>query len=310
MAEIDYRTVNFAAHSPTDTVNRAEREYHSKIKELARRISKNENIKIILLAGPSGSGKTTSANLLSDALAALGEQSLVISLDNFYKDALDPTYPVLANGERDYECPESLDLISLGEMLVRASEGKEFEIPRYDFKSSKRLGVQKHAPISHGCLVIEGLHALNPIISSSLPREKVLKIFVSVSTNINDGEERILSGKKLRFIRRLVRDSLYRGTDAEKTLEMWRNVLHSEEIYLYPYKSTADVAFDTFHIFEPCVMAPFAKKLITRELAEKNGYAGTVYRAIELITPIDAHLVPENSLIKEFIPGGIYESLY
>ncbi len=310
MAEIDYRTVNYMARSPMDMISLAEREYHSRIGELADLISQNEDIKIVLLAGPSGSGKTTGANLLSDAIRDRGVESLVVSLDNFYKDADDPTYPVLADGNKDYECPQALNLDELGEMLLHACEGREFEIPRYEFKSSKKIGVQKHAPIAHGCLIIEGLHALNPIISSFLPREKIFKLFVSVSTNINDGGERILSGKKLRFIRRMVRDSLYRGTNAEKTLDMWRNVLHSEEIYLYPYKESADVAFDTFHIFEPCVMAPFAKRLITRELAEKNEYAMTVYNAINLIDPIDAHLVPENSLIKEFIPGGIYESLY
>ncbi len=310
MAEIDYKTINEKASDPTLMIDRAEREYHAHIKELAARINGNERIKIVLLAGPSGSGKTTSANLLADALRELGDEVLVVSLDDFYKDASDPSYPRLDGGERDYECPEALHLDELTKTLERVAEGKSFEIPKYDFKCAARTDTKTHPPIGHGCVIIEGLHALNPKISDSLPSERLLKLFVSVSTNINDGDERILSGRKLRFVRRMVRDSIYRAAGAERTLEMWQNVLHAEDIYLYPYKDTADVAFDTFHVFEPCVMASFAKKLITEELAKKNEYAAVVLAALSKIREIDAHLVPENSLIKEFIPGGKYENLY
>lgn len=310
MAEIDYKEINKRASAPFEMIDKAEHEYHAHIRELAARINENDIIKIILLAGPSGSGKTTSANLLADALRELGEDVLVVSLDDFYKDASDKTYPKLEGGKRDYECPEALHLDELTATLEKVAEGESFNIPKYDFKLAARVNIKAHPPIDHGCVIIEGLHALNPKISASLPKDKVLKLFVSVSTNINDGEERMLSGRKLRFVRRMVRDSIYRGANAEKTLEMWQNVLHAEDIYLYPYKGTADIAFDTFHQFEPCVMAPFAKRLITQDLAKKNEYAAIVLEALSKIKEIDAHLVPENSLIKEFIPGGKYESLY
>ena len=164
--------------------------------------------------------------------------------------------------------------------------------------------------MSHGCVIIEGLHALNPRISEHLPTDSLLKIFISVSTNINDGGERILSGRKLRFTRRMVRDSLYRGADAERTLEMWDNVLAGEEEYLYPYRSLADVEFNTFHEFEPCVMRKFAEALISEELAKKNEYANTVVSALKLAVPIGEELIPNDSLIREFIVGGIYEEFY
>lgn len=310
MAEIDFRVINRLAENPKEAINKAEDEYHAHIKGLARKIADNPQIKIILLAGPSGSGKTTSANMLADTLRAYDESVLVVSLDDFYKNSDDPSYPRTENGERDYECPESLHLDDVLGTLGRITSGLDFEIPKYDFKTASRTKTRKYPPISHGCVIIEGLHALNPKISDPLPREKILKLFVSVSTNINDGNKRILSGRKLRFIRRMVRDSIYRGADAKRTLEMWKDVLYAEDLYLYPYKETADVSFDTFHAFEPCVMSSFAKNLISEELEKSDPYAAVVINAIRKIKEIDVHAVPQNSLIREFIPGGIYENLY
>jgi uridine kinase len=139
---------------------------------------------------------------------------------------------------------------------------------------------------------------------------RVLRVFISVSTNINAEGERILSGRKLRFVRRMVRDSVYRASDAERTLEMWENVLQGEDKYLYPYRGLADVDFNTFHAFEPGVMRRFAERLISAELAAKNEYAGIVLRALSMAEPIDEALVPRDSLIREFITGGIYEEFY
>ncbi len=310
MAEIDYRTLNSRALSPEEMIRAAENEYHAHIKSLAERIDADSEVKIVLLAGPSGSGKTTTANLLADALRALGEEAIVVSLDNYYKDTGSPDYPKLPDGTPDYECPETLHLSEITKTLRAVTQGREFEIPYYDFKVGRRTGAKKYSPLGRGALIIEGLHALNPKISDTLPRAKILKLFVSVSTNINDGGERILSGRKLRFVRRMVRDSIYRATGVERTLAMWQGVLAAEDIYLYPYKQTADLAFDTFHEFEPCVMSPFADRLITDGLEEKYEFLRIISEALRKISPIDARLVPENSLIKEFIPGGIYENLY
>lgn len=310
MAEIDYRALNAMAGSPEQMIAEAEAAYHLHIRSLAESISLNREVKLVLLAGPSGSGKTTTANLLADALRTLGEDALVVSLDDFYKDAADPTYPKTPWGERDYESPDSLRLEELSFTLDSIVKGESFFIPKYDFKTAARVGMKRYEPREHMLVIIEGLHALNPRIADPLPSSSVLKLFVSVSTNVNDGDERIISGRKMRFVRRMVRDSIYRGADAKRTLEMWRGVLEAEDKYLYPYKETADVAFDTFHSFEPSVMASFAKRLIDPELEATSPYAAVVIEALRRIREIDPHLVPENSLIKEFIPGGIYEHLY
>lgn len=311
MADIIIDVLNEdAKKSPAEMINKADGRYHAIVDSLAEKIAVDDRIRIVLLAGPSGSGKTTTANLLSDAIISHGLDSVVVSLDNFYRAATDPEYPRLENGERDFEAPEALNLSLIEKTLSDIADGKPFEIPRYDFKIGGVSEVTKYDKISHGCVIIEGLHALNPAVFSFLPKEKVLGIFISVSTNIYKNDEVILSGRKLRFIRRMVRDSLYRGADARKTLELWTNVLRGEDKYLYPCRENADVSIDSFHSFEPSVMRSFVLNLISEELALENPYAGIVLSAMKEAVPMDAHLVPDTSLIREFIPGGKYEALY
>ena len=311
MAEINIRELNRKALlDPAGLVSEAEERYKGFVAKIAERIAENDNIRIILLAGPSGSGKTTTANLLADGIRARGLVSSVISLDNYYRDSDDPKYPRLPDGERDFESVEALDLEELEKTLIDISEGREYTVPYYDFKVGGRTELNNYPKILHGCVIIEGLHALNPRICEHLNMDRVLRVFISVSTNINDGEERILSGRKLRFVRRMVRDSVYRGADAERTLDMWENVLHGEDKYLYPYRSLADVDFNTFHAFEPGVMRRFAEGLISPELAERSEYARVVITALKTAEPINEALVPRDSLIREFITGGIYEEFY
>ena len=311
MAEIEISDINRRANeSPERLVKESEARYKSFVSEVASRIASDEKIRIVLLAGPSGSGKTTTANLLADGIRALGLSSSVISLDNFYRNADDPAYPRLENGDRDLESVDALDIGMIEGTLAQIADGRDYEIPYFDFKEGRKTKFTKHPGISHGCVIIEGLHALNPKISEHLPTERVIRIFISVSTNINDGESRILSGRKMRFVRRMARDSVYRGADAAQTLAMWENVLRGEDAHLYPYRHLADIDFNTFHEYEPCVMRKFAERLITKDLAEKSDYAKTVLTALTRAVPIDEALVPADSLMREFITGGIYEEFY
>lgn len=311
MAEIDIKILNgAAANNPIALISAAEDRYHDKIAELAKMAVEHHDLRAILLAGPSGSGKTTTANLLSDAIKRLGEDAMVLSLDDFYRAADDPEYPRLPGGERDFESPYALHLPDLTDTIKCITAGEAFLCPKYDFKTASRKEEYIHPAMPDGCVIIEGLHALNPVISSELPKDSILKLFVSVSTNINDGGERIISGRKLRFIRRLVRDSIYRAADAKRTLSMWQGVIEGEDRNLYPYKSLADVAFDTFHDFELGVMKERATELLCAEGVVDTGFVSIVKKALRMAEPIDEELVPENSLMREFISGGIYHEIY
>ncbi len=311
MAETEISKINkIAATNPEQLVLEAEERYRGFVKEVGERVAKDDKIRIILLAGPSGSGKTTTANMLADRIREFGLDSFVISLDDFYRNSDDAGYPRLADGSRDFESPEALDLDGIYDTLSAIAFGHDFFLPKYSFKLGKRTEIVKHSKIEHGCVIIEGLHALNQKISERLPSEKILKIFISVSTNVNDGGVRILSGRKIRFVRRMVRDSIYRDATAERTLDMWPGVLQGEEKYLYPYRKYADIDFDTFHQSELCIMRRYAEKLISKELAEKNPYAKTVLSALTSVEPISEGILPNDSLLREFITGGIYEEFY
>lgn len=311
MSEINVKDLNYRISAdPVGLVTESEAHYRALVAGVAARIAADGKIRIVLLAGPSGSGKTTTANLIADALRHRGKPAAVISLDNFYRSSDDPAYPRFENGERNCEAIDALDLPELIAALSAIARGEGFVVPRFDFKTGARGAPTRHEPMGGGVVIIEGLHALNPRVFSLLPAERLFKIFISVSTNVVRDGERILSGRKIRFLRRMVRDSIYRGADAERTLSMWMNVLRGEDIYLYPYRDNADVAFDSFHPFELSVMRPLAEKLISEGLAAKDGYAKTVKLALNSVLPLPKELVPDDSLIREFISGGIYESLY
>lgn len=309
MPELSLETLNALATDPARTVAEAEANYHGKIEHAACEVL-SRGVRAVLLAGPSGAGKTTTANLLADAIRVQGHAGLVLSLDDFYLDSTDPSYPRNADGTRNMECAEALDLGAVRATLSDILAGRPFSVPKYDFKRSARTGVTDYPALTDGCVVIEGLHALNPKIAGELSTDALLRIFVSVSTNlVNSAGERVLSGRKLRFVRRLVRDSLYRGATAMHTLSLWRQVLAGEDAYLYPYKESAELFFDTFHTFEPGVMRPFAERVITGE-SLADPYMRAVADALGQVSPIPDTLVPETSLIREFIPGGKYEALY
>ena len=309
MAELSIKQLNEAIALGKETVEADEAFYTKQVSEVAERIVR-DGVQVLLLAGPSGAGKTTTANLIADAVRAGGFDALIVSLDNFYRDHTDPAYPRLKSGERDMESAEALDLSRIRDCLSCILLGKAFSIPRYDFKQGRAVGETAHAPMRHGCVIVEGLHALNPAITQHLPEGRVLKLFVSVSTNIADESGvRILSGRKIRFLRRLVRDSIFRGADVLATLSVWQSVLDGEDKYLYPYKETADLFFNTFHTFELGVLKDMAADRITAAGID-DPYLCVVERALACIAPLSPALVPKSSLIREFIAGGIYEDRY
>ncbi len=309
MAEISLKELNRQILLGAQTVARDEAFYEQQVQSVAARIAR-DCVKVLFLAGPSGAGKTTTANLIADALRHLGFEALVVSLDNFYRDHSDPAYPRLASGARDMESAEALDLSRIRACLSDILLGREFAIPRYDFKLGRATSETDYAPMLHGCVIVEGLHALNPRICEGLPSGGVLRLFVSVSTNITDDSgARILSGRKLRFLRRLVRDSIFRGAGVGATLAVWQSVLDGEDKYLYPYKETADLFFNTFHTFEAGVLKDMAAARITTAGID-DPYLCIVERALACIEPLSPTLVPKTSLIREFIGGGVYEDRY
>lgn len=295
---------------PVMCIKNADAEYLSSIESVVTELERRE-ANIILLAGPSSSGKTTTACLMRDILCNRGHRAIIVSLDDFYRDKDDPHYPIDENGQQDYESVEALHIEKIRKCIGDLISGNDVYLPKYSFAKGASVLLPEPIRLDRGDVVImEGLHALNPIISGGLDRDRIIKMFISVSTNINNGEKRILSGRKIRFIRRMTRDSIYRGTSAASTLARWGSVLLGEDKYLYPYRGEADFGINTFHNYELAIMKPFAMRAIEASKGQLKGdYIEIVISAIGHFEALDRAFMPEGSLICEFVPGGKYENL-
>ena len=311
MADLQLKDLQaLLATSHTALIERADRDYRENINTLANAIVER-GTRVLLLAGPSGSGKTTTANILADTLRARGRDAIVISLDNFYRSEGDPAYPLNDKGEPDWEAPGSLHIDMIRKTIVDIEEGREVHLPRFDFRRGIRIDNDLTVKIREGgCAIIEGLHALNPLLTDGIPHTAVTKVFISVSTNIMEGDTRILSGRKIRFVRRLTRDFLYRNSTAARTLALWDSVLVGEDKFLYPFRDLADYHFNTFHLYELSVLKPFSLQVLDKDPTLNSDLVTIVRSALAKVEAIPESLVPADSLIREFIPGGIYESLY
>ena len=284
--------------------------YNKKIEVAANYICGNlQRSPIVLLSGPSGSGKTTTAIKIEEELTRRGIGCHSIALDNYYKNIGDRT-PKTPDGEPDLEAPECQDLELLNHHFELLSRGEAIEIPKYDFSQQRRsdepskllkLGKDEIA-------VFEGIHALNDIITSVHP--EAFKLYISARSNVlNDGDV-VFKGTWMRLVRRVVRDSLFRGAHPGYTMELWANVRRGEKNFISPFKDKANLKLDSSLPYEVSVMKTRAPELILTvpSGAERFAEIRSIVPAFDRFLPIDENLVAKNSLIREFIGGGIYDS--
>ena len=292
-----------AKECPKEFIKACNDEYVKNITDIAKRIESDDDIKIVAIAGPSGSGKTTTAHILQDKLEILNETTAVVSLDDFYLPA--DKLPILPDGSADIESVNSLDIALIKECFQQIIENGTANLPEYDFKTKSRIPDAKRLNIgNHGIVIVEGLHALNPLIADLVPRKNILKIYISVNRSVDDNNGvQMLSSRQIRLIRRVLRDDRFRGATATETLHLWNNVIDGERKYLYCFKDTADVKLVTFHPYELGVYRERFCKM--RSTVNKNApcyeYFIDTANALERFDAIDSLLVPENSLIREFI---------
>ncbi len=295
--------INELSLSPQEFILTAEKEYRKKISDVANTIFKDKNKKIVLIAGPSASGKTTTSAFLQQELKQLGVSSSVVSLDNFYGG--DHEMPLLDNGKPDFESVYSLDLEEMHRAFKEIIDCGKTDIPVFDFLTHKRADFRQNIDISNGgLLIVEGLHAINPVIYENLPAESLYKIYISVNKSIyNDDGTEALNSRELRFVRRLCRDSVYRSSDAVNTLRLWTSVVEGEKKYLYHFKPTADVALVTLHNYEVCIFKSIALRLLENlpNTSENYEMAIKVRETLKRFNDIDISLVPKTSLMQEFI---------
>ncbi len=297
-----FRRINSLAESPRGFLERCTRDYVDSVRKAAETIFADKSKKIITLAGPSSSGKTTTAAMLSNAIESLGAKAYTVSLDDFYYSRSENKYPIDENGKPDYETVYALDLDRIHHCFGELAEKGESLLPVFDFmKSERRDDARKIVLGENDIIIVEGLHALNPVITENLNGENIFKIYVSVSSRVyEDNGDVLLSKRNLRFIRRMVRDNQFRATAPEKTFELWQSVMRGEDKYLFPFEKYADIRLDSFHPCEPCVMASQAISLLKSVSGEYAAQASELAQKLSLFKITDKSLLPADSLLREF----------
>ncbi|MGL5055587.1 MAG: nucleoside kinase [Fusobacteriaceae bacterium] len=280
-----------------------------KLEKIVNQIIENKKIKLVTIAGPSSSGKTTFSKKVELHLKAHGIFPTVISLDSYYIGR--ENVPLGEDGKKDFESIEALDLKLLNENLLGLINGEEIEIPEYDFISGERKKEGKKVRLhKKGIIVIEGIHGLNERLTLNIPRENKFKVYISCLTQLNIDMHNRIPTNEVRKIRRIVRDSLSRGTSAEGTLSMWDSVRRGEEKNIFKFQEEADAMFDSNLVYELAVLKPFAMKELIKIKIDSPYYdeAKLLMRFLYCFVDIDDKYVPDMSILKEFIGGSYFYS--
>ena len=305
LTEINYRTVA----DPAAFVAECDEGYQRKVAEAADLILENrKNSPIVLLSGPSGSGKTTTSMKIAEELQRRGIGTHYVGMDDYFK-TVDHTTPRTESGELDLESPLCLDMELLNRHFSQLEKGERVYVPKYEF--SRRMRIQepsKSIKLKPDEIVIfEGIHALNTIITANHPN--AFKLYISARSDVEFQDSIVFKRTWFRLVRRLVRDYKFRGSDPKETMSMWANVRRGETLYISPFKRHADFQFDTSLAYELAVYNHTATKLFQSvpEGIERFDELRAVLPALQLFGDIEESLVADDSLVREFIGGGIYE---
>ena len=282
--------------------------HEKKIAEIVDQIGKRDNIRMILIAGPSSSGKTTFAQKLGTSLKIKGMEPVTISVDNYFVER--EHNPKDELGNYDFECIEALDIDLLNQQLVQLLNGEEVELPTFDFTYGHKHYLGNKLKLKKDQVIImEGIHCLNDKLTPLIPDENKFKIYISDLTVLNIDYYNRISTTDTRLIRRIVRDYKFRNYSALHTLNMWYSVNRGESKYIFPYQEEADVMFNSSIIYEIAVLKKYAAPLL-EEIPDTEPIYSEARRLLSLFQyfeDMDDTLIPNNSLIREFIGGSIFE---
>ena len=285
-----------------------EAQQEKKIAEIAEMIKNRKNIKFILIAGPSSSGKTTFSHRLSIQLRVNGMRPHPLAVDNYFVDR--EHTPKDEKGNYDFECLEAIDIKQFNEDLRGLLEGREVEIPTFDFVTGQRkYNGHRIRMEENDILVIEGIHCLNPELTKMLPGENKFRIYISALTQLNVDEHNRIPTTDGRLIRRIVRDARTRGTPADRTIAMWYSVRRGEERNIFPYQEEADIMFNSALIYELAVLKQYVEPLLFGICPDTPAYpeAKRLLKFLDYFLGIGSDNIPANSLLREFIGGGCFE---
>jgi len=277
--------------------------HEQNIADIAQQIVQ-KNSRIILIAGPSSSGKTTSSRRLAIQLLARGISPFPLELDSYFVDRAQT--PLDENGRPDFERLEALDLVRLEQDIEKLLNGEKVQLPRFNFKAGVRetgdvIQLKEGQP-----LILEGIHGLNPRLIADHWTGSAFRVYVSALTQLNLDRHNRVSTTDTRLIRRIVRDARERGYSATQTISGWESVRRGEKRHIFPYQENADVMFNSALVYELAALKPFAEPLLrqVQHRAPEFIEARRLLAFLEWFLPLDANLIPANSIMREFLGGS------
>ena len=279
-----------------------------KLAKIAENIARDRDKKIVLIAGPSSSGKTSTSKRLCIQLMACRRHPVALSMDNWYVNREDT--PLGEDGKPDFETICSVDLPLFNENLADLVAGKEISLPTYNFVSGKReYNGEKLALTEDMILVIEGLHALNPLVTEKIAPRNKFKIYAAPMSPISLDGKKWIPTTVNRLFRRMSRDYQTRGRSPQQTIAEWNSVKRGEEKWILPFKDDADALFDTSMLYELAALRKTAEPILLAVPHDAPDYH-IVERLLDFLrffTPIDISQIPNTSLLREFVGGSIFE---
>ena len=295
----------------SELIKIAEAFHELKIASIARSIAEansERGVRMVLISGPSSSGKTTFSKRIGVQLRVRGYDPVLIALDDYFVDR-DKT-PLDESGKPDFEAIEAIDLVTLNDHLKRLTAGESVEIPRYDFITGKRQWHEKPLQLTdRSILILEGIHALNPRLTPSVPDGQKFKIYISCFTSVSmDNSSRIPTTDN-RLLRRSIRDNATRGHNLMQTFSMWPSVRRGEEKHIFPYQENANVMFNSSLFYEISVLKAIAEPLLREvpDTAPEHAEACRLLKLLEHFVAIDPDEIPPTSLLREFIGGSSFK---
>ena len=295
----DLEVVNrLVKECPEKLVKISEKIVDDQIEKVVKHIMKGK-FKFLFLSGPSSSGKTTTANFIIKKLQKKGKRAIRVSLDDFFID-LDKC-PVQADGTVDKETITKIDLPCFNKFFKEIMKNNRANKPVFDFITDKRKKQPELIEVGEDDLIlVEGTHALNPeLVDVGEYADRVLKVYACVNSEFQIGKNIVINSRKIRLIRRMIRDLQTRGESAEGTVRYWDMVSKGEDMYVAPYKTQADFMVDTTHIYELAVYDKFVPKLL--KPIQELEYADELLQVFDRVGSLSKAYVPDSSLLWEFL---------
>jgi len=277
--------------------------------EIEARFHREQNpIRLVLITGPSSSGKSTFCKRLSVQLLACGLRPLSFSTDDYFVNRVDT--PKLPNGQYDFDNIETVDYKLLGNHLSRLMEGETVEVPEYNFVTGKREFNGKKLRLSgDSVLIIEGIHALNPLLTNEVPEELKYKIYISALTSISLDDHNWIPTQDNRLLRRIIRDYNKGAFSARETISQWKSVCEAEDQWIFPFQETADVMFNSALNIEFAVLRTHAEVILASVPKNCPEYAEAhrLLRFLHYFIPISDKEIPPTSIMREFVGGSSFK---